>query len=246
MRVRALRDRKERRVQGLFVVEGHKVVGEAYASGADIVNCFVRSDVEVPAEWRAEVVASAALERMSSMRTAPGVLAVVRYAPPDTPEPAEIKLMLERQSSMPGFLALDGLSDPGNMGALMRSAEWFGFAGILVSPQTVDAVHPKVVQAAMGSSFRVPVWEVELPAYLSQVHAEGVPVVGFDMHANSMYADSTTARGILVVGSESHGVSPEVKAACSELCFIPGRGRAESLNAAIAGSIAMSEWHRRS
>jgi TrmH family RNA methyltransferase len=247
MRVRALRDRKERRAQGLFVVEGHKVVSEAFESGAEIVQCYATAAEEerIPMSVRLEVVSENSMQRMSSMKTAPGVLAIVAYTPKDAPSPAELKALIEDGSGTPGVLALDGLRDPGNMGALMRSAEWFGFKGLLVSQDCVDPIHPKVVQAAMGSSFRVPVWEVELAPYLEAAVAEEIKVVGFDVDAKSMFAPFAVSSGIAIIGSESHGMSPAVKDACTDLCSIPGSGQAESLNAAIAGSIAMAEWRRK-
>ena len=247
MRVRALRDRKERRAQGLFVVEGHKVVSEAFESGAEIVQCYATAAEEgrLPGNWRLDVISENSMQRMSGMKTSPGVLAIVAYAPQEAPAPSDLKALIENGTGAPGVLALDGLSDPGNMGALMRSAEWFGFKGLLVSPDCVDPIHPKVVQAAMGSSFRLPVWEVELAPYLALVAAEGVSVVGFEMDAKSMFAPFAPSSGIAIIGSESHGLSQPVKDTCTDFCSIPGSGQVESLNAAIAGSVAMSEWRRQ-
>jgi len=135
-------------------------------------------------------------------------------------------------------LFLDNVADPGNVGTLIRVADWFGLSGVVVSPQSADPIGPKALQSAMGSTFHIPIvvrsFE-NLPEEM-KAHAIGLDAGGQDLFEGAFNSTPT----LLVVGSESHGLSDDVKAGCHSMAAIPGAGRAESLNASVAGAIAVA------
>lgn len=237
--VRALRQRKTRHIERKFTVEGHKVVGEALASGWQVHGVFCASGTDAPDAWHAVQVSVRDMERMSNFSTPPGVLAVMG--------------MPDDSSSMPGpgeltalrglHLGLDGLSDPGNLGTIIRTADWFGLQEIWASSDTVDAFNPKVVQASMGAVFRVGVRYVDLEALLDLALDAGLHTAALDLEGTPLQtADlaSRTRATLAVLGSESHGLRSTVAQRCNERIHIPGGGASESLNAAVAASIVLA------
>ncbi len=239
--VRALMRRKTRGVERKFVAEGRKVVEEALASGWPVHGLYATAGAEVPAHWGAEQVAAREMERMSSLQTPPGVLAVLGIPEMVIPQPAD----LAEPGTPKLVLALDGIADPGNLGTIIRTADWFGMSGIFLGGGAVDHFNPKVVQATMGALFRVPVWTLDLRMALGQAVSNNIPVCGLDLEGRSVWDAATPPLPdlrILVVGSESHGISEGVKSMCTEFLHIPGAGRSESLNASMAAGIAMAAW----
>ena len=239
--VRALRRRKARSLEGKFIVEGKKVVEEALSSGWQVHGLYARADADIPDNWGADQVTSREMERMSALHTPPGVLAVIGMQEVPTPGP---EAWLDGAAPRLA-IALDGLSDPGNLGTIIRTADWFGIAGIFAGTDTVDRFNPKVVQATMGALFRVPFWQADLVETLRPFVDAGVPVSGLQMEGHSVWSrlQSPSAGGrIIVIGSESHGLSEGVKHLCSEFLHIPGEGHSESLNASMAAGIAMAVW----
>ena len=240
--VRALRRRKARSLEGKFIVEGKKVVEEALSSGWRVHGLYARADVEIPEHWGAEQVTPREMERMSALHTPPGVLAVIGMQEVPAPTPEDWQ-----DDTAPCLaLALDGLSDPGNLGTIIRTADWFGIAGIFAGTDTVDRFNPKVVQATMGALFRVPFWQADLVKTLRPFVDAGVPVSGLQMEGHSVWSQlQTPSKGgrVIVIGSESHGLSESVKSLCSDFLHIPGEGHSESLNASMAAGIAMAVWN---
>lgn len=240
--VRALRNRKTRSDECKFVVEGLKGVEEALASGWLVHGLYATADSKAPEDWEAERVSSKDMSRMSTLKAPPGILAVmgIPEVPADKPGPLPPASF---------SLAIDGLSDPGNLGTIIRTADWFGISGIWVSRDTVDPFNPKVVQATMGAIFRMPIWTVDLAETLGGFSSEGAIVQGLDLEGESLWemgGPPASAARIAVLGSESHGLSEDVKAACSGFIHIPGGGQSESLNASMAAGIAMAAWHGQS
>lgn len=175
-------------------------------------------------------VTSEQMSRMSMLRTPPGVLAVAVL--PDVAQHADPNL---------GWtLALDQLSDPGNLGTILRIADWFGIQQVVLSNKCVEVHNPKVVQASMGSLFRVKISVVDLPVWLSEARNQSVEVFAADMKGDDFSKIDWPEKGILVMGSESHGVSEEAKSSLSAFVNIPRRGRCESLNVAVAAGIICS------
>ncbi len=226
--VKSLHQKKYRQSSGLFIVEGLKPVEELLASAFKVNELYALKE-HLPLFPEAIEASRADMERMSALKSTPGVLAV-----------AEIPEQHHKIEDVGPMIALDGISDPGNLGTLIRTADWFGFEHIVCSEDTVDTFNPKTVQAAMGSLFRVQVMRCDLPSYLEEL---GRPIIGLDMAGNNLYTHRAE-NGIYILGKESTGLSPAVRSQLSETLNIPGKGGAESLNVSIAGALLMSELCR--
>lgn len=232
--VRALSQKKHRDESGLFVVEGAKMVSEALASGFEVVKTYRREDI-----------GEEAMAQISALSSPSPVLAVVRKPAAALPASAPSKGL---------FLALDGIRDPGNLGTILRIADWFGLDGVFASPDTVELYNPKVVQATMGAVFRIPFRTVDIPSFCEGVLRAGGHVYGTFLDGENLYgrvletgADSAS---VIVIGNESNGISAATAAHVSDRLFIPPYPAddpgSESLNAAVATAITVAEFRRRS
>lgn len=234
--IRALKSRAEREQQGVFVVEGWKGVMELLATNLAVVRIYVRSGVIPPAGSfipdAAVEVSSKDMERMSHMKTPPGILATAQI-PNELPIPLGPEALAG--AKVPTLLVCDGISDPGNLGTLIRTAEWFGLAGVVCDRRGVDPWNTKCLQAAMGSAFRMPIWITSVDEWLPTFKG---PSCALDAGGEPL--DQIPFQpAALIVGSESHGLSHAARKAATTVAAIPGVGLAESLNAGVAGSIAM-------
>lgn len=240
--VRSLADKRSRVECGLFVVEGRKMVEEALASGLTVRRVFgTEQYADMPG---VEVAGEKEIGRMSSLRTPQGVMAVVEI--PDSRLPRDVRGRL--------VLALDGVQDPGNLGTIIRTGDWFGVRDVVCSPSCADCYNPKVVQATMGSLFRVRVHYTDLTDFVGAAGGSGVPVFGTFLEGEDLFSAAIEpARGaVVVLGSEGSGISPEVSAALAAAgarrLFIPsfgGGGSPESLNVGIAAAVVCAEVRRR-
>jgi len=236
---------KYRRETGLFVAEGTKCVREVTAHFkcrmmlathewlCDNPQC-VKAAAEVFESTRGH------LEQMSHLTTSSDVIAVCEI-PNYTFEPDCAGDQL--------VVALDRVQDPGNLGTIIRLCDWMGVTTILASSDTADVYNPKVVQATMGSIARVRVHYIDLPETLSSLSSDGVPVYGTFLDGEDIYKTPLTTCGVVVMGNEGSGVSPQVAAAVTHRLFIPpypdGRETAESLNVAVATALTLAEFRRR-
>ena len=236
--IASLKQQKYRKELGLFVVEGRKMAEELLRSRFETVGLFAtESFIEAnPTFAHAEPVSEVQMEQMSSLDTPPGILAVVRI-----PEQEAIKTTSKL------VLALDGIANPGNMGTLIRTAEWFGFNDVVCSRDCVELWNPKTVQATMGSLFRVNLWKADLADYLQKARNEGMAVYGALLEGENLFQIQTKPKGILIIGSESHGIRDEIMPCISHPVTIPriGGNETESLNAAVAGAILMAEMAKQ-
>ena len=226
-----------------MVVEGFKGVLELLNSSLITERIYVTTGSDYPAiksvaqENEVEVceVSKKDMEIMSSLKKAPGVLAVgeIKYS---TEELLLRFLKNPQDSAIPTLLLLDDLVDPGNVGTLIRTASWFGLAGVVCSPRTVDVWNAKTIQSSMGSVFNTPIIVADLKEFIesNNINCVVLDAGGSDLHFSEILPSA------IVVGSESHGVSKSLSEISSEVWSIPGSGNAESLNASIAGSIACS------
>ena len=232
--VRSLADKRSRLENGLFVIEGRKMVEEALASGFSVRKVYGTDEFASLAGC--ETVSRKVIERMSSLRTPQGILALVEIPSYDLPRSAEKQLIL----------ALDGVQDPGNMGTIIRIADWFGIVDVVCSPGSADCFNPKVVQATMGAILRVRVHYTALPQWLASVSA---PVYGTFLEGEDIYRAQLTAQGVIVLGNEGGGISAQAAQAVTRKLYIPpypaGEGSGESLNVATAAAIVCSEFRRR-
>lgn len=235
---------KQCEADNLFVVEGSKMCEEALRSDLEIV-CLCAQ-----AEWlqprvgllasRSDIemleVSEADLERLSSLRSTGKAWMLVRR-PTHTLPPTD--------SDTP-LLALDGLQDPGNMGTIVRTADWFGMRQIVCNHNTVSCYNAKAVQASMGSLFRTEVCYTALPEWLSTMRQQGYAVCGATLGGTSIYDVPPPTRAIIVVGNEGHGLSEAVDGQLTHRITIPNVGSTcESLNASIATAIILADLARR-
>lgn len=232
--IASLRQQKFRKELGLFVVEGRKMVEELLHSDFETVGFYATEAFinAYPSFADAEVVSEMQMDQMSGQDTPPGILAVVRI-----PRQGNIK------TSSPYVLALDGIANPGNMGTLIRTAEWFGIRDVVCSTDCVELWNPKTVQATMGSLFRVKVWKADLAEYLRQAKSGGKAVYGALLEGKDLFRMKEKPDGVIVIGSESHGIRAEVLPCITHPITIPrvGGSATESLNAAVAGGIIIAE-----
>lgn len=223
--IRALSQKKFRDERRLFVVEGEKLVAEALASDLEVVRVF-----------RTDEIGQETMSRISMLSTPSPVLAVVRM--PDSAA-AEID-----PSGL--TIALDSLRDPGNVGTIIRLADWFGIRNMIASTDTVDIYNPKVVQATMGAIFRVKFSYCDLPSILSGISC---PVYGTYLEGENIYSSELSPNGVIIMGSESNGISGTVGKCVTHKITIPpfssGRTVCESLNVAVAAAVICSEFRRR-
>jgi len=245
-RIQALRLAKYREAEQLFVAEGVKVVDELLSSAFEVHSLYATSQWFESHQDRAALISSIAYEisetelsKISNLQTPNQVVAIGRMP----------SFMNAEYHPCDWVLMADKIRDPGNFGTMIRTADWFGFERVIADISTVDVWNPKVIQAAMGSVFRVPVHYTSLKEYLSS-NAESLPVYGTLLEGESLHTIQFETRGIVVVGNESHGISDELLPYITRQITIPGAtagpaGRAESLNASIATSIICFEIKRQ-
>ncbi len=241
---RELRNRKGRNESGAFAFEGATLLEEAARSGVEPAALYVTQRAYDAHENVREldargiptyVLDDRAFASISDVETPSGVLAV---APIRSASVAEI-------AARAGcVLVLAGIADPGNVGTLLRSAEAFGCAGTIFGEGGVDPYHPKVVRAAMGSVFRMPVSMAAPAEAVAALKAAGRTVVGLAAGSASLSGLEAPGKLAIVVGQERHGLGPW-EPLCDRLAAIAMPGAAESLNAAVAGSIALYEATQR-
>lgn len=246
--IRNLRSRRERERTQTFVVEGLKSVIELHRSPlvCKRVWATAKGIASLPEDLQpiAEVIDANAMSRLSSMKTAPGVLAVAEM--PDW-TPAKWHAAVANHP-MPLVLVADQLNDPGNVGTLIRTADWFDCAGVVLTEGSADAFNAKSVQAAMGSAFRLPILSSPAPAFLAEWTGA---VAVLDAGGANLYdfVPPAVLPLALVVGSESHGPASDWggfdKIAIPHGLPSGRQDQAESLNAAIAASIATAEIARK-
>ena len=239
-RLKSLNDSKARRRERACLVEGEVMIGEALSSGLKPLEALFEEETALCAQL---------LSRGAQVRLcARGVLESVC----DTVSPQGCCASFSLAEEMPIspdarlLLALDGVQDPGNMGTILRTMDAAGFEGAYLSELCADVYSPKVQRSAMGSAFRVPTQRVNLPEKARALKAQGVRLVVSDLNGQNLYESrfSPDDRLLLVIGNEARGVSEEMKILSDVRVKIPMRGRAESLNAAVAAGILMYELTR--
>lgn len=247
--IRSLRLTKFRREEKLFIVEGDKMVKEALDTSSNHV--FAVKAVYGTGEWLKKNITSEAsqdieivqisnkeLGQVSNLKTPNSVLALLEWKHQD------IKTIKPENSPL---LCLDEIQDPGNVGTIMRIADWFGLQNIILGESCADPFSPKVVQASMGSVFRVSVFETNLADYLTQLR-EPVTVYGAVMDGENIYREDLKKNSIIILGNESRGISPAVQKSVTRKITIPPSGKngpgPESLNVSVACGIILSEFFR--
>lgn len=231
-RIRALASKKQREETGMFVVEGEKMVAEALASGLEVVSVY-----------RTDDIGEDVMRQISSLSSPSPALAVVRI--PAVPSEADIASVIKAR---PLALALDSVRDPGNLGTIVRIADWFGIDVIFASEDTVELYNPKTVQATMGAIFRKKVIYCDLPQMLERFTAADMPVYGTFLDGEDIYSVDLQPSGLIVMGSESFGIGPQCASRVTHRLLIPpyprGSVTSESLNVAVATAITCALFRR--
>ncbi|HMO32248.1 MAG TPA: RNA methyltransferase [Lacibacter sp.] len=236
--IQSLHHKKGREESDCFLVEGVKITRELLAECPQQLVAlyalpeFFREQALTPTGDRFREISPAELERISALQTPQQVVCVVRR-------------LVQPQLLSPEnnwILVLDGIRDPGNMGTILRLADWFGIRQVVASPDSVDGCNPKVVQASMGSVLRVPVIVQELDGYCRQSHG---PVVAAVLNGTPVQDYVFPDGGLLLIGNEAQGIRPGLLERVQQAVTIPSFGKAESLNAAVATGILLWELRRR-
>lgn len=250
--VKSLHQKKNRFAQGLFLAEGDKLVREYLQSDFEVEEVYAQAD------WLKEHgkmigvgiesygATSKDLERLSTLVTAPDVIAVVKVP--------EVRIDMSEYFS--GItLMLDGIRDPGNMGTIIRTADWFGVHRIVASDDCAEHWNPKVVQASMGSLTRVKIVNHELTEFFTEMNAfarannlDVLPVYGTFIDGKNIFAEEITTSGFIVIGNEANGIRETTEKFVDHRVSVPsfseGVTKPESLNAAVATALVLAEFRR--
>jgi len=245
--ITALQKKKNREEEKLFVIEGDKLVREflnanirlkILVAKPEFINSLTSDKLSLSDET--ESVSFGELRQLSSLKTPHNALAVVEKA-----EPGFDQSRIFQQLSV----ALDGVQDPGNLGTIIRAAAWFGISHIVCSNDSVDVHNPKVIQATMGAILHVQIYYADLLEYLAGARKKSIRVFGTMLEGESVYSNELADKGIILLGNESKGISPDLIPFISDRIYIPGTGSSkpgiDSLNVGMAASIVFSEFSRR-
>ncbi len=225
--IKSLDRKRARDLNGKFIIEGEKLLEEALSAGIDIIKVFRRDEI-----------GEDLMSRISLLSSPSPLLAVAR-------KPSERPFEIPEQEEL--YLALDSIKDPGNMGTIIRLAEWFGVKGIYCSHDCVDVYNPKVVQSTMGSLFRIKISYIDLKEVIIMAK-KSIQVYGTFLDGKNIYQTALPKSALVVMGSESNGISPNLEALISNRLHIPSFSKSanciESLNVAVAASVVCSEFKR--
>ncbi|MFH2142095.1 MAG: RNA methyltransferase [Bacteroidota bacterium] len=246
--IRSLRTKKYRDEYKQFICEGNKIVRDLLNSRMKIcsiiaTNSWLESNPEVINSFKNEIinVSTDELSKISLLKNTPDVLAVVDYSTTKV----NINEIINKLS-----IVLDNVQDPGNLGTIIRTADWFGIENIFCSNDSVDVYNPKVVQASMGAIARINVHYVILESFLIKYSNESkIPVYGTYLEGNNIFQQNLTKNGLIVFGNEGSGISAKFESLIKNKLYIPNypstRKTSESLNVATAVSVVCSEFRRR-
>ncbi len=244
--INSLRLKKFRDINSMFIAEGNKLVNEIISSELTIHFLIYTN------KWGGHLKASnnikelietdeTGIKKISQLKTPPNVIAVVQFP--------EYSFSISEISSQLS-LVLDDIQDPGNLGTIIRLANWFGIENIICSKNTVDMFNPKVVQASMGALLRVKLHYLDLLNFFKDIQSNSdIPIYGTYMNGENIYKSQLSDKGIIVMGNEGNGISsgiePFITNKIAILNFITGQQEPESLNVAVATGIILSEFKRK-
>jgi TrmH family RNA methyltransferase len=234
--IRSLQQKKFRDSENLFIVEGVKMVGELLKQDRFQIKTIYLTEnciLEVPRSIEEVEVSSAELEKISGLKSPNQVLAIVEQF-------NESKLNCEEENMI---LLLDEIKDPGNLGTIIRTADWFGISQVICSERSVEVYNPKVVQASMGAIFRVTAFYTDLIEAIGELKDHDFEIFGADMAGADAMKIEFPRKSVLVMGSESHGLSDKIREAVTTIS-IPKKGDAESLNVGMAAGILMAQYSK--
>ncbi len=237
--IKSLGDKRARTETGLFVAEGEKLIAElAYASEFNVRKIYSLEEVfdGKNVEW----ISRGEMERISQLKSANNSVALVEIPRHEL----DMESLTDKLT-----LVLDQVQNPGNLGTIIRLADWFGIENVICSENSADCFNPKVVQATMGAILRVKVHYHPLCEILSSMQAAQVPIYGTLLEGDNIYQEPLSQAGVIIMGNEGQGISEEVQKYITRKLYIPpfpaDRVGSESLNVAIATSVVCSEFRRR-
>ena len=242
-RISALENKKQRKESGLFVAEGGKTVLDLLSAGLKAERLIATTEwlQEHKLQLGADVVevSNSEMKQISFQQAPQGVLGIFH-------QPQHEVDFSAPQNEL--CLALDNVQDPGNLGTIVRIADWFGIENIFCSIGTADIYNPKTIQATMGAIARVKVHYVDLPALINSIK-EKAPIYGTFLDGEDIYRKELKNYGLIIMGNEGNGIGKECAGQVTERLFIPnypaGRETSESLNVSVATAIICSEFRRR-
>ncbi len=237
-KIKSLHLKKNRKEEGLFLVEGEKSILELLSSDFEIQKIYIthellekHKEVFGPAKHLIELISVGEIEKMSSLEFNNTGIAVVKQKENHAFEIHDTDIVL----------ALDDIRDPGNLGTIIRTADWYGVTKIVCSPTTAEFYNMKTISATMGSFTRVQIFYTELSDFLKQIN---LPIVGALLDGDNAHRFSYPKSGILLMGNESNGISESLIPLISHKVTIPKYGSAESLNVGIATGILLDNWKK--
>jgi TrmH family RNA methyltransferase len=236
--IKSLHQKKYRKEQGIFIIEGIKSIVEFIPSAYQIHSIYFLAEYQsllpkLPSNIKLFEVNNAELEKISTLQAPQGILALVHI--PET-------VVFDKKLLANNFtLVLDGIQDPGNLGTIIRTADWFGFQNVICSANTVEVYNPKTVQATMGSLCRVKVVYQDIAELIK---GSTIPVFGAMLNGDSLYEIQWGTEGIVILGNEGQGVSTEIIKLIDHPVTIPRVGEAESLNVAVSAAIFCADIRR--
>ena len=232
--LKALATKKERRLTGQFLVQGQKNVLELLNSSLELVSLFVTETFadkhfKLLATRPIHIVNEEELSKVSSITSNNAAIAIVKQPVFELGEMSGV------------VLALDDVNDPGNLGTIIRLADWYGIEHLVLSQQTADVYNPKTISATMGAFTRVKTYRTDLKAFLNK---QSKPIWGAFLDGQSIHDCSAPTDMIIVLGNESHGISKEISELVTDKITIPKYGQSESLNVAMATGIILDNVRR--
>lgn len=227
--IRSLQKKKNRDLENLFIIEGEKMVLELIEQWPNSIELLCTTNENFTFPIPCYLADEKTFKELSTLQTPNKLLAIVK------------KPVFKEERKNEFVVALDNIQDPGNMGTILRTCDWYNVDRIICSKNTVDVFNTKVVQSSMGSIFRVPVEYVNLEEFLNN---SGLPVYGALLEGDNIYNESLIRKGIVVMGNEGKGISEVIQPLITKSLHIPRFGGAESLNVSIATGIILSEFCR--
>jgi TrmH family RNA methyltransferase len=224
--INSLKSKKYRSKYFEFIAEGVKIITELIDDGLEVVNIYA-INAELLDDKRCKVITEQQMAKITSLKNHHDCLAVFKI-------PQHVLEINENE----WILLLDDIQDPGNMGTIIRNCDWFGIKKIICSDGCVDAFNPKVVQASMASVGRIHIFETDLNTVIS---ANNLPVYGAVLNGENYHQQDFTKKGFVLIGNEGHGIHADLQSKITFPITIPKKGKAESLNAAIATALILDK-----